>query len=355
MGLQEMGQTARVEVTTKFVVTIATAILLVLGGRALALAWLWNAFAAFGVFLSLRAYRRVVPGRQVPTKYVGRALVTASFPFLLAEASFVIYQQVDTVIMSLLVNREAIGWYSTADVLFGSLLFVPVILMTSLFPALAEMHERDPNEIGPMLRRTFHSLLLVAVPIGIGTIVVSRSFVRLLYGPKFAKAGQVLLVYGIVVVLSSMNILLGRFALATDRVKFWTALMAGATVLTIPLDLVLVPWTDRHLQNGAVGGALAYVVTESVMMTIGVIVLAPHLFDRETGLRVLRCGIAGGAMFAAGWPLRDHLVFVPGSIAVVVYVGAIFAMRTINADERSKIDRMLRAGRAVLHRGRKSG
>jgi O-antigen/teichoic acid export membrane protein len=305
LGLQEMGQTARVEIVTKFLATSVTAVVLVLGGRAYALVILWTFLAAFGLAMSVKAVKRVVPAGQTATTFVGRALVRASLPFLLAEGSLVIYQQIDTVVMSLLVGKEAIGWYSAADVLFGSLLFVPVILMTSMFPAIAEKFQHDPDEVGRMLHRTFHSLLLIAVPIGIGTIVVSKSFVRLIYGAKFAPSAQVLQIYGVVTILSCMTILLGRFALATGHVRYWTMLMVAAIAVSIPLDLVLVPWTDRRYHNGAMGGALAYVVTESLMLTAGIIKLAPRLIDRVSLARIARCVLAGGAMFVAGWPLRD--------------------------------------------------
>jgi O-antigen/teichoic acid export membrane protein len=258
------------------------------------------------------------------------------------------------VVMSLLVDKEAIGWYATADVLFGSLLFVPVILMTSLFPAIADLYSRDPDEVNRMLQRTFRSLLLVAVPIGLATIVVAKPFVDLLYGEKFAETAQVLQIYGAVVVLSCMTILLGRFALATGKVKFWTVLMVLSIFASIPLDLVLVPFTDHRYHNGAMGGALAYVFTESFMLVVGVIKLSPGLFDSETAKRILRCAIAGAMMLAASWPLRTHFFLVPGIVSLVVYGVAMLLMRTLNEDERRMVNRFTEAARRLSGRRKRA-
>lgn len=343
LGLQEMGQTARIEVVTKFLITATTAVLLILGGREYALVILWAFLAGFGWAISVRALKRVAPAAGTATTFVGATLMRASLPFLLAEASLVIYQQIDTVVMSLLVDKDAIGWYGAADILFGSLLFVPVILMTSMFPAIAEKFQHHPDEVGHMLRRTFHSLLLIAVPIGVGTIVVSKSFVRLLYGAKFAPSAQVLQIYGVVTILSCMTILLGRFALATGHVRYWTVLMVIAIAMSIPLDLFFVPWTDRRYNNGAMGGALSYVVTESVMLTAGIIKLAPRLVDRAGLVRIAKCALAGGAMFVAGWPLRAYFFLIPGSVALVAYAAVILLLRTINNDERQLIRRVTNA------------
>lgn len=199
-----------------------------------------------------------------------------------------------------------------------------------------------------MLRRSFNTLLLAAVPIGIGTIVVAPSFVRFLYGPDFAESAPVLAVYGVVVILSSQTILLGRFALATDRVRFWSSLMVVVTVLSVPLDYVLVPWTDREFDNGAIGGALAYVVTETLLIVIGIWKVAPGLLSRVTWMRIGRCAIAGAAMLLVSWPVRDRFFVIPGLVSVIVYVVVILALRTLNDSERV----LLQRARAQLPRRR---
>jgi len=347
-GLQEMGHTARVDVVTKVAITGGTIGVLLLGGRLIPVAFVAVASVLLGAVMTGRIFHRVAAPYTEPSRFAGRALLAVAAPFLVAEAARVIYQQIDTVVMSLLVDPEAIGWYNAADMLFGSLLFVPVIASTALFPAIAELHERSPHEVGTMLRRSFNTLLLAAVPIGIGTIVVAPSFVRFLYGPDFAESAPVLAVYGVVVILSSQTILLGRFALATDRVRFWSSLMVVVTVLSVPLDYVLVPWTDREFDNGAIGGALAYVVTETLLIVIGIWKVAPGLLSRVTWMRIGRCAIAGAAMLLVSWPVRDRFFVIPGLVSVIVYVVVILALRTLNDSERV----LLQRARAQLPRRR---
>src|SRR5699024_2546675 len=68
-----------------------------------------------------------------------RAVAKAGLPFLLLEATVILYQQVDTLVMSFLVDERELGWYGVASMLFGTLLFVPTVLMTSLFPMAARL------------------------------------------------------------------------------------------------------------------------------------------------------------------------------------------------------------------------
>ena len=333
-GLQEMGKSALTTVINRAVGLAATLTVLLLGGRVVALAISSILTWVLGLWLVRRAFAKVAP-TTTDGAARGRALIAASLPFLLADATLVVYQQIDTIVISLVTDEATIGWYAAADTLFGSSLFVPVVLMTALLPVISEMHARDPERVTRELTRAFDSLLLFAVPIGMGTIVISKSFISVLYGDAFAESADVLAVFGVVTILTCLTILLGRVAIATGRTKFWTVLMLTAIVVSVPLDVVLVPWADRRFDNGAIGGALAYVVTEGFMLTVGILFLAPQLVNRTTGARVLRCAVAGGCMLAVGWPLRDRLFLISGTVSVVVYVIVVVLLRTLQDHERA--------------------
>lgn len=338
-GLQEMGLTSSVRVITKIYVVLATLAVLLLGGRLIPVAIVNTTAVALTAAMFARLIRKRTGHLNAVSSLSGRTLVVASVPFLAAEATRVIYQQIDTVVMSLLVDREALGFYAAADSVFGSLLFVPVIVTTAMFPAIADLHERSPADVAPLLSRSFNTLLLVSVPIGLGTIIVAPSLVDLVLKPEFEPTASVLAVYGVVVLLSSQTILLGRFALATGRAKFWSMLMIGATVLTIPLDLVLVPWTDRRFDNGAIGGALAYVVTEGLLIVVGMATIGSGMLTRETIARIGRCTVAGALMLAVAWPFRGDFFAIPGAIGVLAYGATILVLRTLSDEERNTVQR----------------
>lgn len=349
-GLQEMGRTARVQIVQKVVLTIGTLVALALGGRLLVIITVGVGASAVAVLLARRAFAQEATHLTEPSDLAGRALLALAFPFLLAEATRVVYQQIDTVVISLLVDAEAIGYYATADILFGSLLFVPVIVTTALFPAMAELHKRAPHEVPAMLCRAFNTLLLVSIPIGVGTIVIAPSFVNALYGSEFERTAPVLAVFGVVVVLSSQTILLGRFALATGKVRFWSSVMVGVTILSVPLDIVLVPWADRRYDNAAVGGALAYVITETILIIVALSTFGRGVLTRVTMLRLARCLLAAAAMAAAAWPLRDRLFLIPGTVSVVAYVAAIALLRTLDDQERAAARKLLSKATTAVRR-----
>ena len=149
----------------------------------------------------------------------------------------------------------------------------------------------------------------------------------LLYGQAFRPTGQVLTVLGAVIVLTFGTVVFGMVALATGRQRFWNTIMIVAIVITIPLDLVFVPWADRRYENGAIGGAMAYVVTEGLLFALGLWKIAPYLVERMFIWRFVRVLLAGGFMFALSWPLRDQPLVLPVVVGAVSYVLALVVLK----------------------------
>lgn len=340
IGMEEVPVTARVGIVAKLAYTVAVVGVLLAGGGPAAVGATMIVGSVVTFLLLHRAFRRF--GRTDLTNAVRRGLpvARASLAFLAMAATLVVYQQIDTVVLSALVDAESLGWYSTADTLFGTLLFIPVITITVLLPRLGRLHQQDPAELRRLSQQAFGTQALIAVPIGLGALVVANRLVLMLFGDEYRESGPVLAVYGVVLIITCGTILLGGIASATERARQWNYVMVGAIVLSIPLDLVLVPWTDRRYDNGAIGGALAYVVTEVGIIVAGLRWFAPYLVTRSTVTRLAKILVAGGAMLAATWPLRDHL-FLAVAVGAVVYPVAVLAVRALDEHEWQMVRRGL--------------
>ena len=335
VGLERMSTLAKAGIVSRIVGTVAAVSVLVAGGGAASVVIVGAGANLLSLGIMVRALRPIAKLTFGGWRRKVRGILRASVVFLFAGAILTIYQQIDTVVMSVFVDREALGWYGTADTLFGSLLFLPTIVMGSIFPVLGRLHIDDPGAIPPLIRRTASMLLLATVPIGLGTAVVAGPIAPLLYGNAFKETGAVLAVMGPVIIMTAGNVLFGSLSLATGRQRFWSSFMALAIVLTIPIDVVLVPWTDRAYSNGAIGGAIAYMITESLLVVVGLSRVAPFLIERVFVWRATRILLAGGLMFAASWPLRNQMLLVPILVAMVVYGVALIALRVLDEDDRA--------------------
>ncbi len=341
-GLETMEHISVARVAGKVINTFLGITVLLLGygiytiGIVGIIAALGNLLLLF-IILGRRYHLRfkVAPRRAV-------TMVKTSASYLTIALSLVFYNQVDVIIISFLVDEQTIGWYSASDRLFSTLLFVPTIIIIAIFPMLARTHTDDPTAMPQIMRRNFDMMFLISVPIGLGLMIVADPLVVLLFGAEFAPSGPVLAVMGIVLIFTYLNILLGKFMLATDRQNIWTVVMVTATVLTVPLDLLFIPWCRQMFANGAIGGALSYVVTESGMVLAGLLLLPRGLLgwaNVRTGALIMLSGLA---MVGATWWFRDAFLVVPILVGAVTYIGLILLLRVISSEDRALLTQLAR-------------
>jgi O-antigen/teichoic acid export membrane protein len=269
------------------------------------------------------------------------AMLKSSFPYLMSGLGLIIYGQVDVLIISSLVNTTEIGWYGVASQLFGTLLFIPVVFTTAIFPLLTRTYANAPESLPKILCKSFDFMLLVSIPIGLGICVVANPIVMLLFGPSFAQSGPILSLMGIVLIFTYQNVLLAQFFTSMDRQNSWTLVMLVATAVTIPLDLVLVPWCQQFFGNGAIAGALSFIFTEAGMVVIGIRLMPKRALGWSNVRTAVSVIIAGLTMAAAAWWCRNMFIAIPIVIGAFTYIGMIAVLRVVPKEDIALFKQMV--------------
>lgn len=341
-GFEDFASPSIASIFEKVTSTLVILVALVLGAGVEVVASIGLVIAIFQTALLYRLLRRWVPIRSRTSRGEAATVARRGLPFLFGAFALVAYHETDTVVMSLLVADEQIGWYAAADRLMATSLFVPTIVMSALFPTFARLHDDDASLGRAMVERGFRSLVVLSIPIGFGLATLSTPLALLLFGEEFRQSGPVLAVMAVVLMIMFQTILIGNYAVATGHERYYFSLVFVGVLATVPLDLALVPWTDRAFDNGAIGGALAYIVTETAILVVGVRRFAPHVVNRAMVERVAKCLFAGGCMVAAIWPLRDVVLVVPVAIGALVYVGVTVVSSTLTEEERGAVATTIR-------------
>jgi O-antigen/teichoic acid export membrane protein len=249
-------------------------------------------------------------------------------------------------IIANLAGDRDVGWYSAADTLTGSLLFPTTILMGAIFPTFGRLYAQDKAAFEDLVANSFAVLLMVAVPIGFGAMAVASSFSTMLYGEEFDGTGPALAIMSVMTVFTFGTVLFAYAAFAIRRELFVAVLISIAAFLTIPLDMVLIPWAESRYDNAAIGGALSYVITEGFQFFVGLFVIVPFLITRVMFWKTIRILAAGAVMTAAVWPIRAQFVLIPAIVGSVVYVLLIIGLRVLDPHERELLnDAVRRVGR----------
>lgn len=339
-GLERMEYNSLVSVVNKFVSTGLILLFVFLGFNVY---WI----AAVDLFVSIvnlcilfyfsRKYFRIELRLPATDRW---AMLRASSPFLITSFTMIAYHQIDNLIVSRLVSIDSAGWYRTAQNLAGTLMFLPYIASTVLFPILSRSYAAGQGQMAPIARRSFDLMILLGIPIGLGTMLIARPMILLLLGEGFAPSGEILELQGLVLFVIYLNTMLGQLIISTERTSRWNVVMIAVTVLTLPLDLFLMPWTERVLGNGGLGGVISYAITESVMLAATILLLPKNTFAWSNLRTVVLTMVAGLGMVAASWWFRDSYMILSVLVGAVSYFALVMLLRILSPEDMG----LLKAG-----------
>ncbi|RRR65904.1 MAG: flippase [Candidatus Viridilinea halotolerans] len=334
VGLEQMPFVSLMTVLSKVALTVLSLVLLFAGFDVIWISWASVVSGLVGLLGGAYILFRQYPLRLRMVPAAARTMLRVSRKYLVTALTIMFYQQISYLFIAVFASTDAVGWYSTATRLYGTLMFFPVAISTVVFPSLIRSHAAGQDHLSAAARRIFNLMLTMSVPIGMGLMVFADPIVLLLYGDAFVQTGAVLAVLGLVLTFTYLNTIMGQLMLAAERTYALNAIMIVAALATMPLNFVLVTWSDATLANGALGGALAFALTEMSIL-VAMIYQLPKGTLGGNNLRVGGLSLfAGGLMVAAIWWLRPTPFFFLGiPLGALVYLIAILRMRVLPPED----------------------
>ncbi len=219
--------------------------------------YLLSSFVSLGYF-SLVACRKLPRPRWDIDLDLWKYMIKEAIPFGLSSVFVRIYYYVDTVMISLLIlnPNEVMGWYNAAYRMVIILSFIPVTFLGSIYPIMSKLYVSSDKYLGFMYERSFKYLMIVAIPIGVGTTVLGEDLISLVYGPAFAPSAIALQILIWSEVMIFINSAFGYLFNSINRQMVVAKQTMLAAAFNILLNLVLIP------QYSYIGTSSATVVTQ---------------------------------------------------------------------------------------------
>jgi len=219
--------------------------------------YLLSSFFSLGYY-ALVALRRFPRPRWDIDLDLWKYIIREAIPFGLSSVFVRVYYYVDTVMISLLIlnPNEVMGWYNAAYRMVIILSFIPVTFLGSLYPIMSKLYVSSDKYLGFMYERSFKYLMILAIPIGVGTTVLGEDLISIVYGPDFAPSAIALRILIWSEVLIFINSSFGYLFNSINRqmiVAKQTMLAAGFNII---LNLFLIP------QYSYIGASSATVATQ---------------------------------------------------------------------------------------------
>jgi O-antigen/teichoic acid export membrane protein len=334
-GVEQMSWQAVVDCAGKALILVAVVFVIARGGSVTDVAIGYTAAVALTSVFALAVLRRIFPLPVALVRFSpgdARALLHISAPFLVLELVTAIYVASDVLILSRLGDATAAGIYQTPYRIIGTMLAVPVIIGTVVFPRMAAAGANGPGA-SRLNQVSLRATLAVTIPIAVVLVGIGGDALIMLVGDQFAASRPVAILLAITFVPMAANILLGRIAVAAGRERWWSAILAAVLCFKVALMAATIPLFEARFDNAAAGAAFALLVAE--VATTAVALAGLRVVSSEDlaamGKLVASGTIASGAVLAAAW--ASPLPGIPTLLGGLAYAGAVLLLRAHTVPE----------------------
>lgn len=262
-------------------------------------------------------------------------LFKEALPIALASVIFIIYFRIDVIMLSLMIGDAPVGIYSAAYKLSEPLFLIPTALMTSMFPVMSVSFKSSEERLIRIYRLCVRYLLIIILPIAIGTTLIADKFILLIYGAEFAGSATALQIMIWALLFSSVGTVLTNLLISIGEQKLYTSSMVLCAIANVTLNFILIPLMSYN------GAAIATVATNIVLFLANFYFVSKHLQLpplRKTFIKPIICSLLMGTFI---YYFADITIFLLILSTAAVYLTTLLALKTFSKEDLDIVKRII--------------
>lgn len=211
---------------------------------------------------------------------VATYLLKHSWPLAFSAILVSLYMKIDQVMIPIYLKTSELGIYSTVANLSESWYFIPVAIVTSVFPAIMHARRTDSDRYKKRLQNMYDLMVVISMAIALFMTFASKFVYHIAYSrhPEFWSGAPVLAVHvwaGVFVFLGSAS---GQYLIAEGYTKISMLRTGVGAIVNVVLNIF---WLPKY---GILGAAYATLAAYGIATFF--IVFIPK--TREQGVLMLR-------------------------------------------------------------------
>jgi O-antigen/teichoic acid export membrane protein len=285
-------------------------------------------------------------GIRLPRAHISPALllrlIPAGLPFLGWTLTMQFYGQINGILLGVLAPVQVVGWYGAAGRIIGIPMFVPMLIVTPLLPALTRCRD-DVDAFRHTLNTSLRATLMVSLPFCAATAAAAPAIPHFLGWPsEFAAASVPMTILAPQLTVVALDMLLGTALIALGLERKWLIVGLVACVVSPTLNLIAIPVAQSTWDNGGIGAAAASIVTECVMLTGALVLLPRGILDRAMLSLAVRIIVAAVPFVALTRLLLNLDLTLPIALVLggLIFVAGALVLRVVTLSEVRDVQRL---------------
>lgn len=196
-----------------------------------------------------------------------KKILKLALPFAIAGFFIRLYSSIDIILLSKLVNDQAVGLYSVAYKITFALQFIAVAFSASIYPAFCDYFINSREKLAKTFVKSMYYLMMLSLPISVGVITLADKMIRPVFGAEYVDSVLTLQILISALVLVFLCFPVGAMLNASNRQTRQTINLGLVALFNIILNLILIPVFSQA------GAAIAALISYVLLFTLGIVVV----------------------------------------------------------------------------------
>ena len=212
------------------------------------------AVGAMGLIVVYRTNGQRISRWRIRADKVGR-LLGESLPLVLSGIVFMIYLRVDQVMLGQMAGDKEVGVYAAAVRVAEIWYFIPMAVVSSVFPNIIKARESDEGEFFNRLQRLYNLMVFLGYAVAVPMTFCSGMIIKLLFGTEYAAAGPMLALLVWAGLFANLAVARNAYLFAMNWSRVLLGAVACGAIVNVLLNILLIP------RYGGMGAVIASLVS----------------------------------------------------------------------------------------------
>jgi len=253
-----------------------------------------------------------------------KTLFNEGTPFVIVGVMMALQPNIDAIFLSKMAPVETMGWYAASRRLVGALLLPASTMIGALYPTLCRLYATDRANFTETSNGALRGVSLLAIPTALACGLYPQIGVSLFNRESFGPAEDNLRVLSVLVALIYFSMPLSTCIMAAGKQRAWSIVQSLCVVASLILDPILVPMFQQRTGNGGLGLCVAAVISEALMIAVGVALAPAGVFDAKLRRVLMLSTVAGIAMLLVARVTQTLTPFIAAPLALSAYAAVLW-------------------------------
>jgi len=168
-------------------------------------------------------------------------LLKDSWPLILSGMAIMLYMRIDQVMIGHMLGQFELGIYSAAVKLSEAWYFMPIIITSSVFPAIINARKKSKELYIKRMQILYDSFTWFTILVAVIVTLLSPFIINILYGQEYARASTVLSILIFSGIFTFLGVASSNYLIAENLTKISFYITTIGVVINILLNIMLIP------------------------------------------------------------------------------------------------------------------